>query len=228
MHEIEFCESFCPQPAMVLGLRMETYTIAHEMTLLKKKNPLLLYTESSFKEIADEERGRALSEAVLQCSKAIPRWIKIWVNKSTRMNIDEEVKKFRIYRLAGSQDFPTTKMPRTPGVSYHYFGAPELARLINYVTGNHAILIQAHFKGSPLHFPLGLAKMLYTASLEASSAIWVENHQDAESKARRDLWEQTNPDGGFAYGDEAVRKSAERWNKEHPETPVHVEPKEKP
>lgn len=209
---------------MVLGLRMQPYAICHEIALQKRQNPLLSLKPDEFRELPLAERGRAMLEAVQLCCWKWPFFERFWQWAYRRVNLHEEAQKFFFYRAYGSQDFPTAKMPRTPGLPYHHFGSPESARLINYLCAYHGILIQTHFKGSPLNFPFGLARMLYSAYLESEGKIWIENHIDADGKRRRDLWEKLHPEGGFAIGDEACRKMAEQWNRDHPESPVPVEP----
>jgi hypothetical protein len=116
--------------------------------------------------------------------------------------------------------FPTVTMPRAQGSPFHYFGAPEMARLINYVSVNHALMIQSHFGGSPLNFPLGLARMLNLTSLECDGNVWIENWKDAEEKERRELYDKLHPESGVSVGEFAVKESIRKWNIEHPDAKV--------
>ena len=153
-------------------------------------------------------------------AEKLPPLAKTLARLLARLSLTEEVRKFRHYRRAGSNDLPCVAMPKTSGVPFHYFGAPELARLINYVAQSHAQLIARHFDGSPFNFPFGLARMLYTTSMECAGNVWVKNAQDEENELRLAALEATETEPGLAVGDAAVRKLAEKWNREHPDTPV--------
>jgi len=225
MHETTFADAFTPARATVLGVELLTFSIGHEIILWQRRNPLVIYTPESFKELPLAEKTKALGEAVQICSIKAKEDGKKWGNEVAAMDLDVETDKWQAYRASGSLDLPTVKQPRqSSNTPFHYFGAPELARLINYVTTSHAMLIATHFKGSPLEFPLGLAKILYSTHLECEGAIWVENWQDAENKRQKEAYEKAHPESTFAMGEEAVRESALKWNREHPDTPVPVEP----
>jgi hypothetical protein len=227
MHDLLFAKSFNPAPAIVLRLPLETYTIGHEMALLQRDNPLVFYRAESFKELPAADQDIALRAAVLLCSKRLPRWGRLWSLWADRLFGPAEIDKFYAYREAAMADLPTTRMPRVQGVPHHYYGAPELARLLNYVTEHHSLLIQAHFKGTPLNFPLGLARMLYSTHLECEGQIWVKNHHDEEFKARHEAWKKLHPEGTIYVGDEAVQKASEQWNKDFPDCPVPLPNKPK-
>lgn len=220
MWEKQFSEAFNAPPCRVLGLQLRTYAIGHELALTRQGNPVATSTESAFAELSDAAQRLSLASAVEICCERTPRFNLLWALRSIRLDFTTELKKFREYRESGSKEFPTTKQPRVHGVPYHYFGAPELAGLINYVSAHHRAMIDAHFGGSPLNFPLGLARMLCQSHLESEGAIWIENFQDAELKAKRDAYDRTNHDPGIAVGEEAVKKAAQEWNKAHPESPV--------
>lgn len=180
----------------------------------------MTYTETAFVELSNAVQMTALGSAVEICCHRLPMSKLIWAFRCMELNLTAELKKFRDHRAAGSLDMPTAKQPRTHGVPFHYFGAPELARLINYVSEHHAWLIQTHFDGSPLNFPLGLAKMLYSTHLECEGAIWIENWQDVELKERKAAFDRQNPNAGIAVGEEATKEAARAWNAAHPDTPV--------
>jgi len=134
--------------------------------------------------------------------------------------LNAEAERFQEYRASGSLDLPTAKMPRTAGHPYHYFGGPELARLINYVTRRHSVMIETHFEGSPLNFPLGLARMFYLVDAESDGAVWIKNAHDVEVDEQRAAYEKAHPENTLAIGEDAVQASAEKWNAEHPDYPV--------
>jgi hypothetical protein len=188
MHETEFAASFQPPAATVFGVLMETYAIGHELALIREGNPLATYSATSFSELDMAAQRLALAMAVEICGKlGFFRKYLFAVNvlRAGEDELEREIKNFRSYRAAGSRDLPLTKMPKQHGIPFRYFGAPVMASLINYVTAQHSLLIQSHFKGSPLNFPLGLAQILYTTHLETAGAVWVKNHQEMEREAPR-------------------------------------------
>ena len=188
MHDTVFATSFQPPPAKVFGVALETFAIGHELALIRQGNPLATYGEKSFDELPRDAKKLALTMAVQICGKL--GWFKKWKFVVTLFRMkpeefDRQVKIFRDYRAAGSQDLPLTKMPKQHGIPFRYFGAPGLASLLNYVVEKHSLLIKSHFKSSPLNFPLGLAQILYTTHLETTGAVWVKNHQEMEREKPR-------------------------------------------
>lgn len=188
MHEENFAHSFHPPRVNVFGVEMGTYAIGHELALIRQGNPLATYGEASFAELSQDAKRLAIAMAIEVCGnlgffKKYKCAIAIYRAKDEELAV--EIKMFRDYRAAGSQDLPTTKMPRQHGVPFRYFGAPGLASLLNYVVKEHLLLIQTHFKGSPLNFPLGLAQILYATHLETNGSIWVKNQQEMEREAPR-------------------------------------------
>ena len=144
MHETEFAASFAPQPAKVFGVVMETYAIGHELALVREGNPLATYGETSFSELSLDAKKLALAMAVEKCGKLgfFRKYRFAFDVLRTRADdLEREIKNFRVYRAAGSQDLPLTKMPKQHGIPFRYFGAPGLASLINYVTAQHSLLI---------------------------------------------------------------------------------------
>ena len=187
MHESEFCNSFHPALFKVFGVVLDAYAIGHELALIRDGNPLVSYTAASFSELEIGAKRLALLMAVEVCGKvgAFRKWIiAMRASRADDEGLKAEIEAFQSYRAAGSLDLPLAKMPRQGGgVPFHYFGAPELARLLNFVTEKHGLLIQSHFGGSPLNFPLGLAQILHSTHLESEGSIWVKNYQDMQREA---------------------------------------------
>lgn len=180
--------SFEPPTGKIFGLALDRYAIGHEMALIRQGNPLATYGADSFNELPMAAKKLALVMAVEVCGRGwlLSKFLFIArAHHATENELSAEIARFRAYRSAGSQDLPLVKMPKQPGIPFRYFGSPELASLINYVVAHHSLLIQTHFKGSPLSFPLGLAQMLYTTHLETTGAVWVKNKQDMEREAPR-------------------------------------------
>lgn len=227
MHELALADAISQKPTTVFGLRLLPFTIGHELLLWKMQNALATYSIRSFGELSEMEQSRALARAVLICCHRGPRWTRWWSIQCRRMNLAEEVGKFREYRAMGSMDLPTKPIPRSDTGHFHYLGAPELARLINYVSTHQKAFMVAHFDGTPLNFPFGLARILYLTHLESEGNIWVKNSHDIENEMKQAAFEQEHPENTFAMGEEAVQALAEKWNAEHPESPVPLMVKRK-
>src|SRR6185312_7698344 len=219
MHDATFSEAFQPERFKVLGLPLLNYTLGHELVLQRQGNPLVT-GDTEFDAKPWSVKGEWLMRAAMVCCLRKPRVNWWWRQMCARLAIDGEVNRFQAYLAANTLDFPTVKQPRVHGCPYHYFGGPEVARLLNYVTERHSVMIETHFEGSPLNFPYGLARCLYSVQLESSGDLWIENFRDAEARLAREKFEKEHPENTFAMGEEAVQKLAEQWNREHPETPV--------
>lgn len=183
MHEKAFSNSFQPQSTTVFGIVLENFAIGHEIALVRQENPIINYGEKSFLELDTNAKKLALTMAVEVCGKLrllSKLCFMVRVCIANEKQLESEINNFRNYRNAGSQDLPLAKMPRQQGIPFRYFGAPQLASLLNYVTEKHTLLIESHFEGSPLNFPLGLAQILYATHLESNGQIWVKNHQEME------------------------------------------------
>lgn len=209
MHDLIFCQSFQPPEVTLLGLKLHNYTIGHEIALIRQGNPLVTYSEKSFDELPADAKRLAVVMAVNVCCKKnrVSQWL--MGIRSHNVPLNGTIATIRQYLTLGSQDLPLAKMPRTQGVPFHYFGAPELARLLNYVTGSHQKMIDAHFGGSPLNFPFGLAKMLYSAHLESEGNIWVKNQQDMwRDEPKKDGTPAAKAEAKILVGDEAQKEWA--------------------
>lgn len=243
MHDTILADAFRPPRFTVLHLPLLDYTLGHEIVLWQRRNPLVAYGEASFSELHELEQMRVLKQAVLICSRKqsfghrfadyfsrfLPQNIafrlqkrlsKGWANRCDALDLADEVARFYEYRRANMLDLPTVKQPRVSGVPYHHFGSPEVARLLNYVTTHQTAMVQTHFGGSPLNFPFGLARVFAAAHAEEQGGLWVSNFHDAQVKAQAAAFEEAHPEGTLAIGEEAVQAAAEKWNREHPETPV--------
>jgi hypothetical protein len=220
MHDAIMADAARPARVSILKLPMLDYSIGHEIVLWQRRNAFVTHLPDSFDELPLVERIKALQQAVLVCCEKIPRSARFWAWRCRNLDMLDEMKKFREYRAAGSLDLPQAKIPKVAGAHYHYFGSPETAQLLNYVSSRHQAMISAHFEGSPLNFPFGLARILYMTDAETSGAIWIKNFHDMETERRKEAFEKLHPESTLAVGSEAVQASAEKWNREHPECPV--------
>ncbi len=219
MHDTILSDAFAPEPVTVLGLPLLPYAIGHELMLIRKRSRLLFYKLDDLCKLQVEEKARCLAEAVLVCyrdgdkaaSKLAGNQAR-WARMVKDLNLNEELRKFTKYREDGTRDLPAEKMPRQQGTPFHYFGAPEMARLINYVSTHHLALIQAHFGGSPLNFPVSLACILHSTHLESEGAVWIQNYKDIETAKKREEASKSNT-GQVLMGSEAETLCAELTKK---------------
>lgn len=224
MHDTTLADAARPVRVSILGLPMRDYSIGHEILLWRSENSFVTHTESGFDQLPEQKQKTDLFDALFTCERS-------WVDNFTpvrfpclfgwtRRHADFEAayKAFRQYRGLGSLSIKTINMPRSNGGHYHYFGAPEAARLFLFVLDKN--LHTANGIESPYDFPFGLARILYLTQIESEGGIWVENQHDRETQVRREMFEKKNPDSGPAIGEEACQAAAEKWNKDHPDCPV--------
>ena len=220
MHESLFAHAAHAEGATVLRLALRPYSIGHEILLWKTSNPLATYRPESFAELEETVQRQKLFSACFICERTWAenqrslRWPRLTKFFRRQCSTKNEIKKFRAYRDAAGADLPAVKMPRVAGAHYHYFGAPDIARLLPFVAG-----INLGF-ATPFDFPLGLARQLYSASMEAAGHQWIQNFQDVEAQEKLAAFEKSHPESTLAVGDEAVKAAAEKWNAEHPEAKV--------
>jgi hypothetical protein len=139
-----------------------------------------------------------------------------WGRLTRMVDVGAELEKFRNYQAAGSHTLPTREIPKAGSAPFHYFGSPEGALLLLFVRR----LYRDFGYETPFDFPLGLARTLYLADAETKGNVWVKNFHDLQDKERVAAFEKRNPDSTLAVGEEAVQAAAEKWNREHPESPV--------
>ena len=224
MHEIVFAKSAMPERVTVLNLLMRPYSIGHELLLQGRTNPLVTYSRASFRELPEKEQRGKLFSAAFICERTWTenqrpiRWMATTIHFRRHLATLAEVEKFQDYRAAGMQEFPTVPMPKVPHAPYHYFGAPEMARLLLFVTRN-GLHRELGFE-TPCDFPLGLARQLYLTQTEVEGNQWVQNFQDAEIQAEREEAEAKGQGSQLVIGDKAVQAAIAKLKKEHPEAQV--------
>jgi hypothetical protein len=227
LHEVIFATAARPEKVVVLNLLMQDYSIGHELLLWHQSNPLVTYTDKGFQELAPEIQRAKLFSAALTCERTWTgnqkrlRWLRTTEIFRRHLQTGDEIKKFREYRNSGSLDLPTVPQPRPAGIPsapFHYFGAPDTARLLLFI--NRESLHRSFGYKTPYDFPLGLAQMLYATQAETEGGLWIENYQDQRNKARAAAFQNKHPENTLAVGTEAVQAAAEKWNIEHPDCKV--------
>lgn len=224
MHEHLFSNSAFAEGASVLNLALRPYSIGHEILLHKISNPLATYSRESLKELPEDVQRGKLFSAVFICARTWKQnharitWPRLTMLFRMHLETAVEVEKFQQYRAIGCADFPMVKMPRVKGAPYHYFGAPEAARLLMFAQQNELQRLCA--ADTAFDVPMAFARMLYLAHLETEGAVWVENYHDRETQVRQEEWKKSNPENTFSVGEDAVQAASEKWNAAHPECPV--------
>ena len=232
MHDALYADAARPARVSILGLPMRDYSIGHEILLWRKLNSLATYTEASFNELDESKQNADLFDALFTCERSWTenlspvRFACLFGFFRRKADMPAAIKAFREYRENGSHTLKTIKMPRVSGAPYHYFGAPETARLILFI--NREKLHHAHGLDTPYDFPFGLARILYLTQIETEGGIWIQNAQDYEAKERLKEYERQNPDARPAIGEDECQAMAEKWNKEHPDNPVPLMRPSKP
>ena len=230
MHEPLFAAAALPEQVAIMGLLMQPYAIGHELLLQKSANPLVTQTEYGFGELPADHQREKLFGACFICERTWQenqkpiRYARLTGFFRRHAHVPAEAAKFFAYRAAGSLDLPLVPQPRSAGAPFHYFGAPELARLILFVQPLH----EKFGFATAFDFPLGLARMLYLTHAEEAGSVWVANRQDAERQAEREAYERAHPESTFCMGEDAVQASMEKWNREHPDAQVPLLRKPKP
>lgn len=226
MHEVSFASANTPDRVFILGLRMRRFSIGHEIALWAQKNPLVTYTPEGFDELPVAEKNLAILRAVLICYRnwtgcflpekwlALFSWrlrgrpVGIWkfkIRLTGAVDFSKAIAEFREYRLAGSNDFPTVKIPRESRSQFHYFGAPEVARLLLFL-GKDEFHYALGFE-SPYDVPLNLARMLYLADAEAEGNVWVENFQDRQNAEGKKRFEDNQKGSGVKIDGKEVPRA---------------------
>lgn len=168
MHDLALADAARPTPARILKLRMEPYSIGHELLLIQQRNPIIL-SDSEFAAIHLEDKISSVMDAALICSR---NWNQnqspaIWTRYGLKLihgqDVLAEVVAFRDYRAVGSS-FPKVMPSDDPG-STCVLGGPFLARLIMAVASVWQPVMDC---------PLSFAQHLFFAESERRGECRIE------------------------------------------------------
>lgn len=206
MHELPFADAVRPTAVSVLHLPLRPYSVGHELILLSRRNPLVLLSTAEFAKLPGEEQRMAVIFAADCCCQSwaeyhaeyncLQRWRinRKWAQWSAAIagaDFPLAIADWRNYRAAGADAFPTEEMPNT-GAEFRYFGQPELASLLNWLTITCGLTELQAFD-----YPLGLARMRRLAWLECDGNVRIQNATEAEIARRRDEYLKTHPEPEF-------------------------------
>jgi hypothetical protein len=206
MHDLPFADAIRPAAVSVLKLLMLNYSVGHEIILLSRRNPLVTLGQEEFAKLPGQEQRTAIIFAADACSqtwaeyhsefsakekKQIEKKWADWRTAIADADYPLAIAEWRNYRTAGAQSFPTEEMPSSGG-DYRYFGQPEIAGLLNFLTITCRLTQTEAFD-----FPLGLARMRHLAWLESTGGVRIQNQIEAEVARRREEYLKAHPEPEF-------------------------------
>lgn len=181
MHEAALARAAQPATVFVLGTRLRTYSLGHE--LLLSSHPDL-----------DLSRYENLETAVLICCHSWEEYsapdiwaglkAKLWKWRTwqwrlpiMRERIESEARKFIEYRNEGSLEFPLSEIARAgrSSTGSRWPGAPFLLSLHHFLVAH-----MGKSEGQAWDYPFGLAKMHWAAFCEGEGSLEIYNAHDAE------------------------------------------------
>ena len=189
----------------MLGLLLKSFSIGHELILLRQRNPLVYLTGEQFSVFTPESQARAIQNAALVCyrswneNKKPEKWVRFWQWKIRRMDHGKAIQDFLNYRAAGHSS-PPPPGPHAKDVTAEegekegrQYGAPFLCRLFNFVAALPDREIRV-FGDTAYDFPMGLGCFLYLSWLEAEGRARIENEEEARlQKEYEELSAGTTP-----------------------------------
>ena len=113
-HEFSFVDSVIQNPVTVLGLRLKSFSLGHEIILSKQKNPLVILTAGQFAVFTPESQVAAIQNAALVCYRSWTenqrpeKWLRLWQWRIRKMDHGQAIQDFLKYRADGSTFPPAT------------------------------------------------------------------------------------------------------------------------
>lgn len=194
-HEIAFADSVVQPPVKVLGLRLRSYSIGHELILASQRNPLVILDGPQFSVFSPESQREAIQNAVLVCyrswteNKQPDRWVNLWKWRIRKSDFFRATNEFLSYRSAGTtfppppSDHARQVLAKDKEERGRLLGSPFICRLYNFVSRlpDHEI---KQCGETAFDFPIGFASFLYLSHLEQEGCAKIENSD--EHKIQRD------------------------------------------
>ena len=188
MTSIAFADALRPARVRILRCPLLTYTLGHELILLRERNPLVILDGDDFDKLPDWERRRAVMLAVLVCERpakfhGTPSGnVRLWTWLNRNSDYDAAVNSFRRYRYDGST-FPMPPDAEADGIangkdSGRALGGELLTRLVNFL----APIYLAFGHETLFDFPMGVALHLYFTQLEIEGRMRIENEKERQIK----------------------------------------------
>ncbi len=199
MHELAFADATRPTPVSVLKLPLRTFTLGHELLLLRQRNAFMLLPESDFNALLWPWQRLQLQRAVLVCyrdwegNQKPERFLKLWNWFTRNADLRVAIADFRNYLAEHRQLLPSLSSDVPEDAEAYQIanrgeeigggrslGAPMLAQLVNFA--------QERRLGTELGFqtlwdvPYALAGNLYFTDLERNGQMHIENFREREER----------------------------------------------
>lgn len=188
MTSIAFADALRPARVRILRCPLLSYTLGHELILLRERNPLVILDGEDFDKLPEWERSRAVMLAVLVCERpakfhGTPSGnIRLWTWLNRNADYDAAINSFRRYRYDGST-FPMPPEKEADEMangkdSGRALGGELMPRLVNFL-----IPLTPYFGlETVFDFPMGVALHLYFTQLEIEGRMRIENDRERQIK----------------------------------------------
>ncbi len=218
MHELAFADAARPTQVVCLRLRLQTYTLGHEILLLKERNAAFLCPRDQFSDLPLEQQIFSIKRFALICSQTWEenhgrqKWLNLWGWFTRKADYDLELLEIRNYLSAAHETLPAPnaeadEIENGKPEKGRAMGSPYLAQLMNFAAPRlHLFGVKSVFDVS-----FALCSALYFSQLESDGSFRIENHKEAETRQKLE---------NIRAEYEAEQASA----KENPETPTNVTP----
>lgn len=199
MQEFIFSDAVRPQPVVILRLPLLTYSLGHEILLLRARNAVLTHSVAQFNQLTIAQQVFALTSGVLICAKdwagsqKPEKYLRLWHWLNRNTNWPLQIAEFRNYLAAAhaGMESPDERSDEVCAEAGGYepmakargrsFGSPLVARLLNFVSQDQ--LFAAHGCKTPYDFNYSLALNLYLTDLETQGNVRIQNREEREEKS---------------------------------------------
>lgn len=191
MHDLQFADAAIPAPLECLGLPLATYTVRHELLLLRHRSPFLCGSTAEFNALPKPQQVFALTLAVQICAERPAGWLWRW--RQRRVDYPLAIAEFNNYLDAGRRLLPTLNSNEqedrdvfemcnngekmTKGRS---LGSPFVAQLITFAL----VKLRLNYQEA-LDSPFAHLGNLYFAHLESEGGLSIENSTETKCRAER-------------------------------------------
>jgi hypothetical protein len=216
VHELSAADALRPSPVCILNLPLSEYSLGHELLLFRRRNALVILSETAFSELDFALQIHAIREAVWICSDSFsardrferPSWFmagfrwnewkrKRWAKRLKHLTLQDyalAAAEFRNY-LSEAQSCPP--IPTKHAISVLYpddknehgrgFGQPFFLTLYQFVIG---LPKDEWVCATAWDFPYARALWLYFAKCEAEGAYRIENAKERQVQAELEQFER--------------------------------------
>lgn len=188
MHEPQLSLAALPEPPRLFRLRLQPYSLGHELHLWRRASPLLTLTYTELRQMERGKRLAAVMQAVHVCHQdfhancqPMRNW-RLWLWLARFHDLNETLDKLLLHIQAGHEQF-RADLPSGPGIKTRPIGAPALLRLYQFVCANvpeREIAFYCRDRLSTWNYPMALASMLMQARSEEEGNLSIYNFTDQQ------------------------------------------------